>query len=163
MKASAPVVLDAETVQFMAGGVSMHVASRDANNVANLSRPVGGRVSADRTRVTVFLLASHSGAILADFRANGRIALVITLPSTHRTIQLKGEDAAVEPLQDGDYILIARMREAFIRDLATIGYPATLPATLLEATRGDIVAVGFTICAAFLQTPGPAAGQPLLR
>ena len=156
-----PVVLDVDTVRFMGGGVSMHAASRDGANVANLSRPVGSRVSADRTRVTVFLLASHSGAMLADFRANGRIALVISQPSTHRTIQLKGEDAAVEPLQEEDYVLIARMREAFVRELGSIGYATTLPSTLLEATRGDIVAVGFTVCAAFLQTPGPTAGQPL--
>jgi hypothetical protein len=156
-----PVVLDVDTVRFMGGGVSMHAASRDESRVANLSRPVGSRVSADRTRVTVFLLASHAGAMLADFRANGRIALVISQPSTHRTIQLKGDDAAVEPLQDGDHIVIARMREAFVRELGSIGYATTLPSTLLEATRGDIVAVGFTVCAAFLQTPGPTAGQPL--
>src|SRR6476469_7906872 len=146
-----PVVLAVDTVRFMRGGVSMHAASRDGDKVANLSRPVGSRVSADRTRVTVFLLASHSGAMLADFRANGRIALVISQPSTHRTIQLKGEDAAVEPLQEKDYVLIARMREAFVRELGSIGYATTLPSTLLEATRGDVVAVGFTVCAAFLQ------------
>lgn len=155
------VALDAETVAFMGGGVSMHAASRDAANVPSLSRPLGCRVSADRTRVTVFLLASHSGAMLADFRANGRIAVVVTLPSTHRTIQLKGEDAAVEPLRDGDHILIARTREAFMRDLEAMGYHRSLPETLLEGQRGDVVAVGFTICAAFTQTPGPTAGAPL--
>src|SRR6476469_6095722 len=153
-----PVVLAVDTVRFMRGGVSMHAASRDGDKVANLSRPVGSRVSADRTRVTVFLLASHSGAMLADFRANGRIALVVTLPSTHRTIQLKGEDAAVEPLQDGDHILIARTREAFMRDLEAMGYHRSLPETLLEGQRGDVVAVGFTICAALTQTHGPTAG-----
>ena len=159
----APVALDPEIVRFMAGGISMHAASRDAGCVANLSRPLGIRVSDDRTRVTVFLLASHSGAMLANFRENGRIAVVVTQPSTHRTIQLKGEDAAVEPLQEGDHILIARKREAFARELEGMGYRRELALTLLEGARGDIIAVGFTITAAFIQTPGPTAGQPLPR
>ena len=155
------VALDEETVAFMMGGTSMHAASCGADLVPNLSRPVACRVSEDRTRVTVFMLASHSGAMLADFRANGRIAVVITMPSTHRTIQLKGEDAAVEPLRDDDPVVIARHREAFARDLERIGFARSVPVTLLEGTRGDIIAVAFTVSAAFTQTPGPGAGAPL--
>jgi hypothetical protein len=34
---------------------------------------------------------------------------------------------------------------------------------LLAGAPGDVIAVGFTICAAFIQTPGPAAGTPLAR
>lgn len=155
------VTLDEETAAFMMAGTSMHAASGDADRVPNLSRPIACRVSPDRTRVTIFLLASHSGAMLADFRANGRIAVVFTMPSTHRTIQLKGDDAAVEPLKDDDAIVIARHREAFARDLERIGFTRSVPATLLEGSRGDVIAVGFTIAAAFTQTPGPGAGAPL--
>jgi hypothetical protein len=159
----ASIVLDPEVAAFLEGGVSIHAASRDAQHVPNLSRALGCRVSRDRTRVTVFLLASHSGSMLADYRANGGIAVVFSLPSTHRTIQLKGDDAAVEPLQEGDHILIARNREGFVRDLTSVGYPACLPEMLVAGSRGDVVAVGFTVCAAFIQTPGPAAGSPLAR
>jgi hypothetical protein len=156
-----PIALDPELVAFMQGGVSMHAASRDAQLVPNLSRPLALRVCADRTRVAVLLLASHSGAMLADFEANGQIALAVTLPSTHRTVQLKGTDAALEPLQDGDHALVARYREAFVADLGKIGYAATLPQTLLAGGRADVVAVGFTVSAVFTQTPGPAAGTRL--
>lgn len=158
-----PVALDAELAAFLHQGVSIHAASRDASHVGNLSRAVGCRLSPDRTRLTVFLLASHSGAMLADYRANGQIAVVITLPSTHRTIQVKGGDAEVEPLQDGDHILIARNREGFVKELGKLGWEASLPETLLAGGRGDVVAVGFTITAAFTQTPGPTAGAPLAR
>ena len=153
--------LDEELAAFLQSGLSMHAASRDAGNVANLSRGLGCRVSPDRTRVTVFLLASHSGAMLADFRANGQVAVVFSKPSTHRTVQLKGADAAVEPLQDGDHILIAKQHEGFVRELVSLGYMAALPDTLLAGTRGDILAVGFTVAAAFIQTPGPTAGTAL--
>jgi len=159
-----PVILDEELVAFLESDhVSMHAASRDAANVANLARPLGCRVSSDRSRVTAFLLASHAGAMLADYRANGAIALVVTLPSTHRTVQLKGQDAAVEPLRDDDHARIARHREGFVRELTSLGYEGSLPGMLLAGAREDIVAVGFTVCAAFIQPPGPAAGTPFAR
>ena len=153
--------LDAELAAFIQSGLSMHAASRDAGNVGNLSRGLACRVSPDGTRVTVFLLASHSGAMLADFRANGQVAVVFSKPSTHRTVQLKGGDAAIEPLQEGDHVLIAKQHEGFVRELVSLGYLASLPDTLLAGTRGDVVAVGFTVDAAFIQTPGPTAGTAL--
>ena len=158
------IQLDPDVVAFVEGhGVSMHAASRNAGRVPNLSRALGCRVSADRARFTVFLLASHSGDMLADFRANGAIAVVVTLPSTHRTVQLKGEDAAIEPLGDDDYIRIAKHREGFVRELTSLGYIDAWGKMLLAGERGDVVAVGFTIAAAFNQTPGPTAGTPLAR
>ena len=163
MTAPATIALDPELVAFLQGPVSMHAASRDAANLPSLSRVLGSRVSADRTRVTVFLLASHSGQMLADFRANGLVAVVMSLPSTHRTVQLKGRDAALEPLQDGDHILIARYREAFVKELTGLGYSPSLPDLLWAGARGDVVAVTFTVSAAFIQTPGPTAGTPLSR
>ena len=96
---TAETILDAELAAFLESGVSIHAASRDAGCVAHLSRAIGCRVDADRRRVTLFLLASQSGAILADFRANGAIAAVFSLPTSHRTVQLKGRDAALAPLQ----------------------------------------------------------------
>lgn len=157
------VALDPELAQFLHQGITVHAGSRDAHNVPNLSRALGCRFSGDMKRLTVFVLASHSGAMLADFRANGHIAVVISKPSSHRTIQLKGTDAAVESLQEDDHVLIARQRDAFIKELTDLGYRIGLPKTLLSGARADVIAVGFTITAAFSQTPGPAAGTPLAR
>ena len=153
--------LDPELVAFTQQGVSMHVASCSADGVASLCRPVGIRISGDRDRVTVLLLASQAGELLADFGTNGRVALVVTLPTTHRTVQLKGDDAALEPLQDGDHALVARYREAFVAELAKMGFDSSRPQALLAGARGDLVAVAFTVRALFNQTPGPAAGARL--
>ena len=158
---TAETYIDAELAAFIEGGVSILAASRDAGRVPNLARAVGCRVSADRTRVTLFLLASKSGALLADFRDNGAIAVVFSQPSSHRTVQLKGAGVALAALEEGDAVRIARYREAFVREIAAIGWEPSLPATLLAGARGDVVAVAFTVTAAFVQTPGPAAGTPL--
>lgn len=154
-------LVDEELAAFLQSGVSVHAASRDAANVPCLMRGVGCRVSPDRRRVTVFLVSSQCARLLADFAANGAIAFVASLPSTHRTVQLKGTDARREELQPGDEALVARQREAFARDLAGAGYDRGVGHILVGDDGSGPVAVTFTPTAAFVQTPGPGAGAPL--
>jgi len=155
------IALDAELAAFIQGPVSVHVASRDVRNVPNLARAQGCRLTPDGKRVTLFLQASHGATMLADFRDNGAIAVVFSRPTTHRTVQLKGRDAALEPLQDDDALRIARYREAFGAEIAALGHDVAVARTLLAGPRSDFVAVSFTVTAAFVQTPGPGAGEPL--
>ena len=64
---------------------------------------------------------------------------------------------------EGDHHRVARQHELFVKELTSLGYMPALPDLLDRGERGDIVAVGFTVTAAFIQTPGPSAGQPLAR
>jgi hypothetical protein len=156
-----PVALDADDAAFLEGGVSIIAAARDDRNETTLSRAIGCRVSADRRRVTIFLSAAQSAELLADLRANGVIAVVFSQPTSHRTIQLKGIDAAIVPLQADDPHLWAAYRERMAAEVQPIGFSETFVRTMLNAPAGDVVAVAFTPSAAFLQTPGPKAGTPL--
>lgn len=157
---NAPLV-DEELAAFLMSGVSVHAASRDATLLPSLVRGVGCRVSADRRRVTVFVLQSQCGRLLLDFAANGAIAFVASLPSTHRTVQLKGTDARAEAPLPGDRDLVERQRLGFEADLMKAGYDRALPRTLAGGEWDDVVAVTFTPTSAFAQTPGPGAGAPL--
>ena len=156
---AAPV--DSEQAEFITGGVSIIVAGRDAGHETSLSRAVGCRVADDRRRVTVFVSAIQSGALLADVRANGIVAVVFTEPSTHRAIQLKGTDAAVVPLAADDPHLLAAYRGRLAAQVAPFGHSEAFVRKLLSMAPGDVVAIAFTPSAAFLQTPGPKAGSPL--
>ena len=163
MSASTHPLLDEDHTRFVQGGVSINAASSGPGNVPAVSRALGCRVSADRRRVTVFLAASRSAALLEAIAASRRIAVVFSQPSTHRTIQLKGVDAARAGLEDGDWALIERCSEGFGADLAAAGYGEGLAGLLLDAEPADVVAVSFSPSAAFNQTPGPGAGRPLAR
>jgi hypothetical protein len=153
--------LDAEHADFIGGGVSIMVAGRDAANDTTVTRAIGCRVSADRQRVTVFVSAAQSGALLADVRANGHIAVAFTQPTTHRAIQLKGTDASVVPLEADDPHLLAAYRSRLAAQVAPFGFSEAFVRSLLSIAAGDVVAVAFTPSDAFLQTPGPKAGSPL--
>ncbi len=155
--------LDAELIEFITGGVTVIAASRDAGNRPNLVRARGCRVAPDGGRVTVFLDGDQSAGLIADWRADGAVAVVFTRPSTHRSVQLKGRDAEVGPLADGDPARVARYGDLLAADLATVGYSHAFTAALLAAERAALVAVSFTPETAFSQTPGPGAGAPLVR
>jgi hypothetical protein len=148
---------------FMQGGVSVHVASRSPANVPSVARALGCRIAPDRTRVTVFLSAAQAHELVADLRTSRMAAAVFSRPSTHQTIQIKGDDATVGPLADGDLARIAAYADALVRDLQSLGYSEAFGRALVDFRPADLVAVAFTPKAAFQQTPGPRAGAPLER
>jgi hypothetical protein len=152
---------DREHADLIAGGVSIIVAGRDAGNETTVVRAVGCRMAEDGRRITVFLSAAQSGALLADVRANGHVAVVFSEPTTHRAIQLKGIDAAVVPLAADDPYLLAAYRGRLAARVAPLGFSEMFVRTLLNVVPGDVVAIAFTPSDAFSQTPGPKAGSPL--
>jgi hypothetical protein len=155
--------LDAAHAEFIQGGVSVIVASRNAARVPDAVRGCGCRVSRDRRRVTVLVERGRAGTLLDDVAGNGMIAVVFSQPSTHRTIQLKGADAVLVAARPADRTLVATHREDWIGELMRIGYSREFAEAFWGPLPASLAAVAFTPTAAFQQTPGPAAGQPLER
>jgi hypothetical protein len=157
-------LLDEEAAAFLhRPGVSITAASRDARNVPRIGRCLGCRVTADRGRVTVFVASAQYAAFFDAIAASRAIAVVFSLPSTHRTLQLKGADAAVEPLASGDAEIFTRHVGDFVEELAALGYSREVVDAAHWCEAAEVRAVSFTPTAAFEQTPGPGAGAPLLR
>jgi hypothetical protein len=157
-----PSPLDADHAAFIQGGVSVIVASRNAELVADVVRGCGCRVSRDRRRVTVLVEPSRAGTLLDDVVANRMVAVVFSQPSTHRTIQLKGTDARIVKVTPADRAVAARHLAAWIDELGSIGYAREFAAAL-RGRAEHLAAISFTPSAAFQQTPGPGAGQRLER
>ncbi len=160
MSASSPSPIGPEQADLIARPVSIIVGTRDAALRPHLMRAVGCRLSDDRRRVTVLMSRAGSAQVLDDLRANGLVAVVFSEPSSHRTLQVKGRDAAVGPCDAGDAALAERHLRGFVDEIGHIGFTAEVAHTLL-AHEGDLVAVRFTVDEAFEQTPGPSAGERL--
>lgn len=154
-------LLDAGLAEFMQRGISVVVGARDRHNAPTVARATGCRVSADLRRVTIFISATQAEQVLRCIRDNGEIAVVFSEPSTHRTVQLKGKDAVVGGLEDGDLLLIAAYRDGFAREVCQFGFDELLIQTMLFYPSADIVSLNFTPSEAYSQTPGPHAGEPL--
>ena len=87
--------------------------------------------------------------------------MVFSEPTTHRTLQVKGDDALPGPLEHGDWPQVAAHVEAAVAELASLGYPETWVRKIFESTPNQVQAICFTPMSAFAQTPGPRAGEPL--
>jgi hypothetical protein len=161
--AKPPSPLNAELADFIQGGVSVVIASSNAGLEPDVVRGCGCRVSRDLRRVTVLYDKTRGSRVLDDFAANGRIAVVFTQPSTHRTIQLKGTDAARVRTAASDLAIAREHRERWIQELLQIGYTREFSAAIWGPLSETLAAIAFTPTSAFQQTPGPAAGQPLGR
>jgi hypothetical protein len=156
-----PALLDGEHAAFIQGGVSVIVASRDAALVPDVVRGCGCRVARDLRRVTVLVEPGRASRLLDDIRATGTIAVVFSQPSTHRTIQLKGQDARIVALTAADRRIAEQHLQAWVADLVSVGYTPGFAAEIRGRADQGIAAIAFTPTEAFEQTPGPAAGHPL--
>jgi hypothetical protein len=139
----------------------MSAASCRPGATPNIARATGCRLSDDCRVATLVVAATAGAALLDDVRRTGSIAVVFTQPSTHRTVQLKGSDARIVPLEPGDAGLVERYTLAFAAEVRPFGFSEAFMRALLSHGPDDLVGVQFTICAAFSQTPGPHAGSPL--
>ena len=160
---STAAVLDADNAAFIASGVSIAVASSNAAGIPSLCRAWGCRVSDDRRTVTVYVSPAQGEVLLADLRAGRPLAAVFSLPSSHRTIQLKSRAARVGGLTQEDRLVVEDYVPALAADLGSIGHGGEFARAYLEVAGGTLVGVNFEPEEAFAQTPGPKAGARLER
>ena len=157
---SAPI-LDEDNAAFIQTGISIVAASRDDALVPSIARASGCRVSYDRRAVSIFTPLSQALQLVADLRASGRIAVVFSRPTTHRTLQLKADDARVRNATPDEAAIVADYVDAFAREIGIMGHTAEQACAMFQFREDDLVAIDFTPHAAFEQTPGPKAGSPL--
>jgi hypothetical protein len=155
-------LLDAELAAFMQqDGISLTLGSCGADLRPSVGRAAGCKVAPDRGTVHLFVSRVQAAPVLAHVRETGRIAAVFSRPSTHRTLQLKGQDARIEAVAPADLAIVARFRDAFVTELAALGHAEELTRTLFSFPDEDLVMLSFTPQEAYSQTPGPNAGQAL--
>ena len=124
-------------------------------------RAVGADISADGTRVTVFLCRSQSRQLLLDIAATGQVAVVFSQPVSHRTVQLKAGRAALRAAGEADLPRLARYLASMEQEIGGVGFDARFVHAMLGFELDDLVAVEFAPEQAFDQTPGPRAGAAL--
>lgn len=154
-------VLDSRVLEFLQRRLMVSIASRSADHVPSVVRCIGYRLFEAPQRMALFARTRDAEAVLADIRASGLVAVVFSEPSTHRTLQVKGDDAVAGPLEEGDWPMIGAHLEAAVTELCPLGYTEAWVRKVFEATPAQVQAVRFTPSSAFAQTPGPRAGEPL--
>jgi hypothetical protein len=154
-------MLDNDNATFIQTGVSISLASCGPDRLPTMSRGLGCKVFDDGRQVGIFLRRSQSEALLENIRTSGRVANVFSLPSSNRTVQLKGNDARVMSFSIDDLPIIEGHVADFVLEVIPLGMTEPVVRVLLAYQPEDLVTVVYTPSAAFSQTPGPKAGERL--
>lgn len=154
------MLMDAEVRAFIQRSVSINVAARLGADVPAVSRAYGCLV--DGPELILIVQPQQAAEVLAGVAENGVVAAVFSQPSTHRTIQLKGDDGRTEPLQPGDREEVTAYLNSFRDELRQFGFEDVFMDGLLSGGASEqLLRLRFTPSTAFDQTPGAKAGQAL--
>jgi hypothetical protein len=155
----APVVPD-DLAAFLSGGYSVAVAARGLDG-----RPLAGValacVPAGPGRLRVVMRAKANAALLTAVEAGSALAVTVSRPLDHRSIQVKAAAARRVATTPGDLAATAAQAEGFRCELVLIGYPPAFAAAYVAHEPADLAAVEMEPDAVFVQTPGPGAGSAL--
>ena len=154
-------LIPADLLAMMHRGVSVIASSRDAQGRPSLMRAVGSAISPTGDLVTVFVSRRQSRQLVLDVTASGRVAVVFSSPSSHRTVQVKASRATIRAAQASDQPALARYLASMEVELQLIGFNSTATRAMLAHDLDDLVAISFEPSHAFDQTPGPKAGAAL--
>jgi hypothetical protein len=149
-----------DLASLLEGLVAVHVATRDASLVPDEVMGAAASLDARSRRLTVYLPVATSETSLANLHDNGAIAVLLSQPLTHRTVQLKGRAEEIRPAREDEREAVLGFAAAFDAEVETIGLP---PAVVRRRRRWPCHAVTFLVSEAWEQTPGPRAGEPLAR
>ena len=85
------LAVDADIAAFVHGGVAIVAATRDDDLRPEITRGWGPELSPERCDLRICLSAAPGSRTISNLERNGAFAATFTLPTTYRSIQIKGE------------------------------------------------------------------------
>jgi hypothetical protein len=158
------VSIRAELKAFLESGVSVVVGTRDADLVPEITRAWGLLVSKDRKSITLCVPLATSQKAFDNLAGNGQMTVCCSLPTSYKTVQLKGQCVKTADPSRADLAAVERHRKAFGRLNKRIGIPHQRSETFWKReleTSPVLMKLRFVPEQIFDQTPGPDAGSHL--
>ncbi|HZH44157.1 MAG TPA: hypothetical protein VEY50_08770 [Lysobacter sp.] len=152
--------LTAELRQHLGVGVAHQIGACDADGRPCLCRGLAA-VEEDDGRLSVLFSADAGFELIEAVRATRLVALVLARPTTHRSVQIKGDDAEVAMAEPRHWAWLEPRRDALARELAQYGFGEAHVDAWYHVEPGRLARITFTPRAAWDQTPGPGAGAPI--
>jgi Pyridoxamine 5'-phosphate oxidase len=151
-------LLTEEIAELVASGVDIVVATRDRDLAPESMAAVGGWVHPDGHTLTVYLPELLATATERNLRENGEVAVTMSRPADHKSVQVKGKFVALRPSSEADRQLQLVGRAALVEQFVIVGVPRS---TTRRLVWWPSLALEVRAESVFEQTPGPRAGEPL--
>lgn len=151
-------MLNQEWAEFLENGVAITITSCDENLRSKGARGIGAVVGLDRKTVTFYIQKESALRILPNLTKNKKVAVVSSLPSTYKTLQVKGLYLSHRDADARDRIILERYRELFFSETDKAGVPGE---SMRRLVSFPAIAVDIEVTQLFLSTPGHQAGTIL--
>lgn len=151
-------MLNQTWAEFLESGVAMTLCCCTADLFPKGARCVGAVVGIDRKTVTFYIQKDSAHRILPLIQETKKIAVVASLPSTYKTLQIKGNYLSHRDADSRDRIILERYRELFMEQTDLAGVPND---AMRRMVSFPALAMDIEITHLFLSTPGQHAGAPL--
>ena len=153
--------LPPEWIAHIAAGVSHRLGSCGRDGRPGICRALAADVLPDG-RMLILVAGGPGADVLQAIRETAQVAAVLGLPTTQRTLHVKGRDASVAAAGPEHEALLVARREAFFEQVEPFGFNRELLMnTWYSVHDGGVMSVTFTVSGAWNQSPGPGAGQPI--
>jgi hypothetical protein len=149
-------MIDDDAAALMEMGVAVVVSVVADDLHPEITRAWGPLVSEDRRSVTMCVVVDRRLRLRAGLRAGGRLAATFSLPTSYRSLQLKGE---ILDVRDPSAPELARAEghfAAFAREAVAVGVPGDAVGRFF--LRPELVTATAGVREVYEQTPGPSAG-----
>jgi hypothetical protein len=151
-------VITDPVIDFLSVARSVAAGSCDAQGRPYATRCAALRVAEDRVHATLFLAEHLAQQLLHNVAENPRVAIQVSHPLDHRTVQLKGQVIGVAQAVEADRSYI----EQYVSELATVVDQIGMPFDrVVRMAHWPAAAIRMRVSEVFLQTPGPGAGALL--
>ena len=133
------------------------LVTRDERMAPEITRAAGARLGEDGL-LRVALPLPEARRTLWNLETTPLAALSVVLPTTYRTLQVKGRDTRV--IDWPGHEAIARTHaDRFVEQVVAVGVPPEIADSFFS--HGRYTTVAFTPLEIYDQTPGPTAGLPV--
>lgn len=119
---------------------------------------MGAVVGMDRKTVTFYVQRESALRILRILEKTRRVAIVASLPSTYKTLQVKGVYVSCREADSRDRIILERYRELFFKETEIAGVPGPVMRRMVVFPA---IAIDIELTDLYLGTPGSQAGVRL--
>ncbi|WP_354698004.1 hypothetical protein DSM112329_03664 [Paraconexibacter sp. AEG42_29] len=143
---------------FLDDGLAIIVATADDQLHPEISRGWGPQLADDGESLELCVAAAPGSRTRVNLERGGVIAATFSVPTTYRTVQLKGPVVDVGEPTSAQVIRADEHLAAFVRQVAQVGVPPVAAGRMREPV---LLAVRMSIAERYEQTPGPKAGLPL--
>lgn len=151
-------VMDEKLTAFIESGVAIVVATRNATLQPHLSRAWAGKLSDDKSTLTLYLPTKQATNCLDDLARCNQISAVFSRPSDYVTVQLKGQCVEIGPSVQEISPHVHTYWQQFMQALIAVGIKEPLAQKLWS---DGITPITINITHCYSQTPGPNAGNEL--